>query len=725
VADDDRLKERDLSELRKKLVASAATFYQKFIAARKGDPRLEFMLGRAYYNLGRLHSDLAESAEAIDKLGQAQAVFGRLSESDPNNPEYRYYAGLAGLDLAIVYRWDQKRLDEAEKVLDKALPLLEQLARQHPAVKKYRSKESLGVMERSQLLNTRGHADRAEPVCRRAVDLQRQVVKDFPETEERHYLSRYLGNLGSLLDRLNRQKDGNQCLEEAIRINKEVVQAAPRVGRYRVTTSWIYQELFWNLRDLGDVKASDQAIGKAVEVDRQLVAEFPSVPSYQSSLVFNLQYIVERLTNTGKTTQAVPVGQEAIRLGEKLVADYPKEPTFRRDLAAVYYSQARALHRGGQVIEGEKLRRRSIELYEGLCKESPELPMYWENLATSRAGLLFVLLSTGRLPEAKEEGFRALAVFEKLAREHPSVAEYPFRFAETSFNVARTLAFLGEPNDVVLQKGIAAVEPLLKKGRNARYEEILAALKAQPVFSAPHPPAKVQPLTSDVASVPAAIKGELTGDDPLDLTFPPTQKSHHKVHLVRMTAGKHYQIDLTADFDTFLRLEDQMQTRLLFNDDVCSPENVNSRLIFSPKKTATYRVIVTSFKPGITGPYTLKVREAVLEGPGQAIEGKLTEQDENVKGRYGKRQKVELQAGLAHVIEVQSPDYDIRMNLGDAAGKQALAKGILINTNKKQISRVDFTPGQTGPYVLFLTTAKPGQTGAYTVHIQAYKLAAP
>jgi hypothetical protein len=65
------------------------------------------------------------------------------------------------------------------------------------------------------------------------------------------------------------------------------------------------------------------------------------------------------------------------------------------------------------------------------------------------------------------------------------------------------------------------------------------------------------------------------------------------------------------------------------------------------------------------------------------------------------------------------------MNLADADGKLTRGKGILINTKTKQISRVDFTPGQTGPYYLFLTTAQPGQTGAYTVQIQAYKLAAP
>jgi eukaryotic-like serine/threonine-protein kinase len=724
LADDDRLKERDLTELRKKLVASAATFYQRFIAARKDDPRLEFMLGRAYYNLGYLHSDLSESKEAIEKLLQAEAIFQRLAEADPDNPEYRYYLGSAALDLEGVYRYDQRRPDDAETELQKATPLFEELTRQQPKVKKYRSKEAECARRRSLLLAMRGHNDQAEPFSRRMVLLQRQIAQDFPETEQQHLLSRNLGNLGYLLRNMNRQKDASNCLEEAIRINKEVVQASPRVPRYRVATAWLHQELFWNLRDLGNTKAADQAIRKAVDVGRELAAEFPGVPSYQGDLLFNLQFLVERLTDTDKSHEAIPLGQDGVRLGEKLVADFPKEPTYREHLAEICYSLARALHRWGNVAEGEKFRRRSIELYKALCKDYPQPAFYWEGLATGHAGLAFVLGQTNRLPEAKEEGFRALAVFEKLAKDHPSMTDYPFRVAETCVNLAGFMAVLGEANQDVIKKGVAAVEPLLQKGTNARYEKILAALKAQPSFSSPHPAGKAQFVPGGVTAAPASIAGELTKDDPLD-PFPLSKKSYHKVHSVFLTAGKYYQVDLIGDFDTLLRLEDQGRTRLLFNDDVAAPDNLNSRLIFRPSRSGPYRFIATSIKPEVTGPYTLKIQEAVPAGPPQTIEGKLTDKDKGAQDRYMQRLTVELQAGIAYVIEVSSADFDTRMVLGNATGQQMLSRAILINTKQRQSSRIDFTPAYAGSYVLLLTTAQPAETGAYAVHIQGFKLAAP
>src|SRR5262249_26325990 len=156
----------------------------------------------------------------------------------------------------------------------------------------------------------------------------------------------------------------------------------------------------------------------------------------------------------------------------------------------------------------------------------------------------------------------------------------------------------------------------------------------------------------------------------------PTKNSYHKVHVLTLPAGKHYQIDLTGDFDTFLRLEDGAKRLLLFNNDVCRPDNLNSRLIFSPALTRPYRFIVTSFKAGATGTYTPQGREAVPAGPPQVIEGNLTDQSRNLQGRYAQEQKIELSAGLAYLMELKSPDFDTRLLLGNETGKQLLAQSL-------------------------------------------------
>ena len=104
---------------------------------------------------------------------------------------------------------------------------------------------------------------------------------------------------------------------------------------------------------------------------------------------------------------------------------------------------------------------------------------------------------------------------------------------------------------------------------------------------------------------PKTIRDKLTADDDFDTKL---KKSFRKVHSVKLKVGKTYQIELTGDFDTYLRVEDKNKKELAFNDD--NGVNLNSRLLFEAPKTTTYRMIVTSYTPKSKGNYTLVIREA-------------------------------------------------------------------------------------------------------------------
>ncbi len=103
------------------------------------------------------------------------------------------------------------------------------------------------------------------------------------------------------------------------------------------------------------------------------------------------------------------------------------------------------------------------------------------------------------------------------------------------------------------------------------------------------------------------VNGELTKDDPI---YQP-RGAHHKVHTVKLMAGKIYQIDhKSTAFDAYLYLEDPAGKILLQDDD--GGGNLNARIVFRPTKNDSYRVIATSLGANRTGPYTL----AVFENPG-------------------------------------------------------------------------------------------------------------
>jgi hypothetical protein len=64
------------------------------------------------------------------------------------------------------------------------------------------------------------------------------------------------------------------------------------------------------------------------------------------------------------------------------------------------------------------------------------------------------------------------------------------------------------------------------------------------------------------------------------------------------------------EFDTYLRLEASKHEVLAENDDIDERAgNLNSRIIFTPKENAAYRIIATSFEQRGIGTYALVIRE--------------------------------------------------------------------------------------------------------------------
>ena len=88
-------------------------------------------------------------------------------------------------------------------------------------------------------------------------------------------------------------------------------------------------------------------------------------------------------------------------------------------------------------------------------------------------------------------------------------------------------------------------------------------------------------LTTKPESV---LKGTLTG------------KNLEQLHELKMQAGRTYVIDMESrQFDTYLKLLDPSGKLLAENDDI-APDNLNSRIIYTPKETGTFRIVATSFQ---------------------------------------------------------------------------------------------------------------------------------
>jgi tetratricopeptide (TPR) repeat protein len=230
------------------------------------------------------------------------------------------------------------------------------------------------------------------------------------------------------------------------------------------------------------------------------------------------------------------------------------------------------------------------------------------------------------------------------------------------------------------------------------------------------PKVEKRELSQDLAR---GLKGSLSPKDPLD-SFAQTNKSHYKVHDVPMQAGKSYLIDLSAEFNTFLRLEDSLKVMLLFNDDVCPPDNTNSRLVFTPSRNGTYRVIVTSVKPGATGAYTLRVVEVARADKEVIFKGGLSKKSRTIEGRYFEEHKVVLLGGQPCTVLLESSQFDTFLWMKGPDGKLITLNDDIF-PGSTSASRIDFTPRADGEFTILASSSKAGEAGDYTLTIEVYK----
>lgn len=110
-------------------------------------------------------------------------------------------------------------------------------------------------------------------------------------------------------------------------------------------------------------------------------------------------------------------------------------------------------------------------------------------------------------------------------------------------------------------------------------------------------------VTPNLARAEVRTDGTLSLNDPM---CPYKAGTREHVIGVKLKAGQTYVIDLMSTaFDPYLYLEDNTGKRLRSNDD--GGVGLNSRIVFTPTRSGTYRIVVSSYATNATGSFTLRV----------------------------------------------------------------------------------------------------------------------
>lgn len=201
-------------------------------------------------------------------------------------------------------------------------------------------------------------------------------------------------------------------------------------------------------------------------------------------------------------------------------------------------------------------------------------------------------------------------------------------------------------------------------------------------------------------------------------------------HRVNLEAGRRYTISASSDaFDTYLRLlPPGSEEPVAENDD--SGDSLNSRINFTPPASGEYVVRVSSFAPGGTGAYNLRVEPAAPlpalvtrptrteRGQWRVYQGALSATDPADNDRHYDDYELRLGAGETAMIHVTGEgDLDSQIMVYSADGRG----GDPITADDDGGGGVNpfvfFAPGEAGTYVVRVTSFGANETGTYRLRI--------
>jgi serine/threonine-protein kinase len=370
VSDDPRLKEKDLEELRRQLLQTAAEFYEKFAEQEESDPELRVELGRAHRRLSGITNTLAGPRAARAPCQRSIDVLEALCAERPGEPADRDELARSYHQLGFLLR-NLGELSQAAEAYGRARDIWQALTREQPDRSAYTV--NLGGVHANI-----GLLEHMQGRYQRAIEHHRQA--------------------SAILEPIHqREPDNDDCLEY--------------LGNS-------YDNLANTHRHLGQWREAVAACRLALPLRERQVALQPGLPWNQSNLVYDLHVLALIHSDAGEPQKSLQSYARALALAEKLVADHPNVTWYQADLAMLHGNVALVHQTVGKPEKALAEMARALEVYERLVARRPDVPDHQVGLFHQHNNRGMVLMKGNHRAEGFQELREARKVFDRLTR-HP------------------------------------------------------------------------------------------------------------------------------------------------------------------------------------------------------------------------------------------------------------------------------------------------------------------
>lgn len=358
-----------------------------------------------------------------------------------------------------------KQNDEARAGVERAIALERELVKEYPEQREHQSALAYCHSLLAKILLDQGqHADSLKQI-ELAMELIQHLVHNFPtETHFQIMLANNKEEKGVLLSRqlltekaIAQYSEARAIYQALENTQQERFQVQASLGSLNANFSHAYQSL-------GDYQKGLEHLRLATRCREEMLRLLPDDYDNQIGVANSQVDLGVLLRNMGQFPEAAKVFEESRDRLRGLHHDYPALPEVTYQLAVVLCSHARLLESMGQVEKARSQFHESLQLYDQLLKAYPTEIEFRRSAASAYSDLGVMLVDQKKIDEAIPLYRQSLKLLEGLAKELPQIERMQNQLAQTHNNLGiafKSLSKLDEASEQY-QKSMAIHERLAR-----------------------------------------------------------------------------------------------------------------------------------------------------------------------------------------------------------------------------------------------------------------------
>jgi tetratricopeptide (TPR) repeat protein len=418
----DELKDQPhMEQLRKDLLEEALVFYLDFLEERGDRDELRYETARALGRVGDIYHLLGRHAESEQTFRHSIELL-EATRDLPDAAESRFLLAQKLFGLAQVLA-ATNQLEEAEAICRRSLELSRELVDADPS-----ALDSMRLIAHCNLqlvvvLLRLGRPDEEQVALKAALAAWDQLVEEKPDYENRYAMTDTLVHAARSAAMRGRFAEAEKLLQRYMTTLEDLSSEKLTSDVKKSLASGWYARgtLFWQTRRFKDAV---HAYGEAVSILEELTRDFPSMPRYR----FELGSAHEGLGITYYTLQRFEDSKKAWQRAQKvlvaLVDKYPNVPRYEYRLARAHSSVADAVSHLSQEEDAQEGYARAIALFDRLESHLGRDPEYRRDRASTYYNWADLLMRLGDGKRAIELFRRSADIWEKLVADYGNVPFY-------------------------------------------------------------------------------------------------------------------------------------------------------------------------------------------------------------------------------------------------------------------------------------------------------------